>query len=113
LTVSSNEQTVAYGQLREETSYKNIRAELIFSLVCNNMGADSAGSYHSYTNNIGDFILVQNKLLPTGEITTNDFSVVHFVRGFKAVSLHGKDGLDVRPIAETLDALLKNPPASQ
>jgi len=71
-----------------------------------------AGRYHSYTNNIGDFVLVQNKLLPTGEITTNDFSVVHFVRGAKAVSLFGKEGVDVKPIAETLDALLKNPPTN-
>jgi len=111
LIISSNEQTVAHGKFWEKLTFEDARDELVFSLINNNMGAEqSAGCYHSYTNRTGDFLIVANKLLPTKEVTTNDFSELHFVRGAKAVSLHGKNGLDVRLIAETLDALLMSPP---
>ena len=114
LVISSNEQTVACGQLHEKTTYKDARSAIIFSLIMNNMFVEAnAGCYHSHTNSIGDFILVENTLLPTGEVTTNGFSVVHFVRGAKAISLYGKDGADVQAIAEMLDALLKQPPIIQ
>jgi len=113
LTVSSNEQTVVYGKLWEETTYEDARLELIFSLVNNNMGAEQVAlGFNSYTNSVGDFTLVPMRFLPTGVVITNDFSELHFVRGAKTVSLFGKDGADVKPIAETLDALLKNSPAN-
>ena len=114
LIISSNEQIVAYGKLWEETIYDDARGELIHSLINNNMGAEQvAGGFNTHTNSIGDFILVPMKFLPTGVVITNDYSELHFVRGAKAVSLLGKDGFNVKPIAETLDALLKNPPESQ
>ena len=113
LIISSNEQTVAHGKLWEETTYDDAIGELLHSLSNNNMMLEAiAGGLNFQTNNIGDFTLIRQKYiyLPSEIVTTNDFSELHFVRGAKAVSLHGIDGLDVRPIAETLDALLISPP---
>ena len=110
LIVSSNDQIVAYGNLIEESTFKNARDELLFSLSNNSMMLEAvAGGLNINTNSIGDFVLLrQNHLYtPLGIIKTNDFSNIHFVRGAKAISLHGKEGRDMRPIAETLDSLIK------
>jgi hypothetical protein len=107
-TVSSNAQVVAHGELFERSSYETACSALFFSLVKNNLSIEMiTEGYKLLPNGVGDFRIIGIKV---DEATGNDLddpSVFHFARGAKAVSLFGKDGTNVRPIAETLDGLLK------
>ena len=113
-TIYSNEQVVAYGKLYENTSYEKVCNSLLFDIVFSNMTIEMIISgYRLLPNGVGDFRFVEVKFDEiTGDLI-DDLSIVHFVRGAKAISLHGKDGANVQPIAEVLDELLKKPPASQ
>jgi hypothetical protein len=80
----------------------------MFAFVDCNMMVDDLAKwmYKSHSSGVGDFRISGLKFEEPSGIQTNDFSKLHFVRGAKAVSLFGKDGADVRPIAEVLDSLL-------
>lgn len=114
--VHTNEQIWAFGKLFERSSFDEARTALALELVSINMAPRLiADLYQVRTNNIGDFSIVRPKKNTEGELI-DDFSCIYFIRGAKAVSLRGipfDDNVNLRPVAEVLDALLKNPTASQ
>lgn len=110
-TVSSNGLEVAHGIMYERTSFEDARNAIMLSIVSCNMMVEHLVEWHKlYGTGVGDFRLGRTQFDKTANMLVDDYSVLHFVRGAKGVSLFGKDGTDVRPIAETLDALLTKPP---
>ena len=103
--IFSNEVSVAFGYLYECSSFESARKAFIMKLVaCNRMPEDIAQDFEIRPSGVGDFRIARKSgaHIQTGEL--------HFVRGGKAVSLYPKDGVNIQPIAETLDALLTKPP---
>ena len=110
--ISSNKQTVATGFLFENNSFIKTRDLLLYRLVMNTMPIQLfIAPFEVKTNFIGDFCIIGKNVENENEDLLFH-SVLHFVRGVKGISLYGKDGFNVQPIAEMLDELLKNPPAS-
>ena len=106
--VSSNGNVIAYGVLYERTSYEAAHDALMLELVNNNMMLEIlVMTYRLHVNVVGDFGIVATKEDNVTGAIVDDNSWIYFVRGAKAVSLRSKDGTDVRPIAKTLDGLLK------
>ena len=100
--IYSNDVNIAYGKLFECSSFNLARNAFIMQLVdCNMMPENIAQLYEIQTAGVGDFRI---KVKPEISVTTWGF---HFVRGGKAISLYPKDGVNVQPIAQTLDGLLK------
>ena len=107
--VSSNGNTIAYGELYERTSYEEARVALMLELVNCSMAVEDLAQwiYRLYATGIGDFCVIKTKHDAVTGNRADIPSVIHFVRGAKAVSLFGKDDADVRAIARTLDGILK------
>ena len=106
------------GILFECPTFAAARAALLREIVLSSLPDEDLDKSHKVqTDGIGDFSVVRTIRGDTGKIT-HDSSVLHFVRGAKAISLRGRDdaemkNVDVEPIAKMLDELLKNPPVKQ
>ena len=106
--IFSNNVNVAYGKLYEYPSFELACDAFIVPIIDNNRGAGIAQEYQILTAGVGDF------RINTKEEIYLKFFGFHFVRGGKAISLYpiiNDDNTNLQLIAETLDALLKNPPA--
>ena len=105
--VYTNDQIVAYGNLFEHSTYNDARTALLFELMNNNMMLNAISDRHrSYPKGVGDFCIIRKKREDTTDEIVDDYSIIYFVRGAKAISLRGADGADVRPIAKALDEVL-------
>ena len=112
-TVISNEQAIATGILYEYDSFESVRIALLRQLVMNSMMLEMIiKPLQLKINYIGDFCILGKEPEEPNNQPLMVHTVFHFVRGAKAISLYGKNNLDVRAIAEKIDTLLKNPPAS-
>ena len=109
--VYTNDQLIASGKLFERATFEDARMALIFALMNNNMPVEMlVDAYTVRINGIGDFSVFWKTRNAEGEIL-DEFSEIFFIRGAKAISVRGVNGTaDVRPIAKTLDELLKHPP---
>ena len=107
--VSSNGNMIAYGQLIEKETYEAAYMALMLQDVDNSMPREMIAKSKELKNNgIGDFYLIGKKWNATfDELNVDDYRYMVFVRGAKAVRLYGKDNLNVQPIAEVLDGLLR------
>ena len=114
--IFSNDVSVAFGRLFEYSSLELTRNAFMMDIVHCNMSPEYiAQRYEIQLNGVGDLCITvkQGYYSRRGKII--------FIRGGKAISLSlppdenddGNDEYDFQPIAEVLDALLKNPPASQ
>jgi len=111
--IFSNNQIIATGRLFESPTFNEARTKLILELVDNNMPVRLLSeTYKIRTNNVGDFNIIRTRHNGINE-RIEDLSWIYFIRGTKVISLRSKNIADVQPIAEVLDALLKNPPTSQ
>ena len=109
--VYTNDQIIAGGSLYERATFDEARTALLLHLLNNNMMVEAlAMIYKIRTNDVGDFKVVRTTKNSSNEIIDR-MDWICFIRGSKAVNLRGNDGINVQPIAETLDMLLKNPPA--
>jgi len=103
-TVSSNNVIVAHGGLYECNSFELARISYIILSMSTTMPIELiAERYELLPNGVGDFRLKEkpNIIYPKVGLI--------FVRGGKAIGLTPEPGVDIQPIAETLDALLMSP----
>ena len=112
--IFSNDVSVAFGTLFEYPSFELTRNAFIINLIRGNATPElHAQSYEIQPNGVGDFRITGKQGYYTHK------RQMHFIRGGKAISLSlphdDNDNIeaDLQQIAEVLDALLKNPPASQ
>jgi len=109
--IVTNGNVIAFGVLWERTSYEAAHNALMLELVSNNMSHRMrVETFNVCPDDIGDFCIINTRFDMITRTRMSDFSKLYFVRGAKAISLRGKDGADVRPIAKALDELLKQPP---
>lgn len=103
----TNNQRLAKGVIIERPSFEAARDALLRQLVLNSMPMPLiAQGSELRVNEVGDFcILKKVRDKTTGGYIVSP-SVIHFVRGGKAVSLYGEKGVDVRTVAKSLDTVM-------
>ena len=106
--IMSDDKIEAYGKLFERHTFNDAKIALLLELVQNSMMVKDIVKYNykMYPNEIGDFCIIRTKTDAMENIRLEVPSILHFVRGNKSISLHGKDGADVRLFAKTLDGFL-------
>ena len=105
--VSQNNAVIATGMLFECDSFDAARSALLRQMVMNNMLWNSVVPYSIVqTNTIGEFCITEKVIGTTNQAVVNPSSI-DFVRGAKAIRLYRNDNVNIHPIAETLDELLK------
>jgi len=98
---------MATGQIIEGTSSNSVRVALAKKLVMNSMPLELLLQiFELRADEAGEFCIVRKRPdKATGELI-KDPSVIHFVRGSKAVSLYSSKGEDIRNMAKALDGML-------
>ena len=103
--IVSNNVSVAFGYLYECSSFESARNSFMMELVaCSRSPESIAQDYEVLPTGVGNFRIA---IKPSAYVQTGE---LHFVRGGKSVSLYPKNGVNIQPIAEMLDELLKHPP---
>ena len=111
--VYSNDQIIATGGLYEHSTPEDARIALMRRFTDNSsMAVDTIVEliYQSHDTGAGDFRFSKKRVNAVAGTQVDDYSVMFFGRGAKVITFGGVDGVDVRPIAEALDELLKHPP---
>jgi len=98
---------VATGILFECDSFNSTRAALLRQMVMNSLPMEMITMCSIVqTNTIGDFCITEKVMGTTSQAATNPSSI-DFIRGAKAIRLNRHDNVDIQPIAQMLDDLLK------